>query len=82
MFTVIVGSRVPSTFLGHYGIVEYGLILSALGNADVAMFAAGVAYLLSQSLPEDIEGMHHGQVSLRVIDDLWSEFTNANVSPG
>ena len=62
--------------------MEYGLILSALGNADVAMFAAGVAYLLSQSLPEDIEGMHHGQVSLRVIDDLWSDFTNANVSPG
>jgi hypothetical protein len=30
MFTVIVGSRVPSTFLGFYGIVECGLILSAM----------------------------------------------------
>ena len=26
--------------------------------------------------------MHHGQVSLRVIDDLRAEFTNAKVSPG
>ena len=35
-----VGSRVPSTFLEHYGMVECGL-----SNADVAMFAAGIGVL-------------------------------------